>query len=177
MNLLDRVAAVLNEAGMAHALIGAAALAAHGVARSTIDQDLLVVDRACLNPALWKQLQDEGVNVEVRRGDISDPLAGVVRFEAPGERPLDLIVGKHAWQKRAIEKAGLQASHSPGPPVVGLVDLILLKLYAGGPQDAWDIQQLLTVENREDLAVQVEEELTGLPGELANLWKRIAGSG
>ena len=174
MTLLDRVAAVLNGAGTTHALIGAAALAAHGVARSTIDQDLLVVDRACLSPALWKELQDEGVRVEIRRGDISDPLAGVVRFEAPGERPLDLIVGKHAWQKRAIEKAGPRTS---SPPVVGAVDLILLKLYAGGPQDAWDIQQLLASEDHADLAALVEAELESLPRELADLWKRIVGSG
>jgi hypothetical protein len=87
LNLLERVAAVLNGAGMAHALIGAVALAAHGVARSTVDQDLLVVDRACLGPALWKPLEDEGIRVEIRRGDVSDPLAGVVRFEAAGERP------------------------------------------------------------------------------------------
>lgn len=177
MNLLERVAAVLNGAGMAHALIGAVALAAHGVARSTVDQDLLVADRACLSPTLWKPLEAEGIRVEIRRGDVSDPLAGVVRFEAPGERPLDLIVGKHAWQKRAIEKVAPQASSPPGTPVVGLVDLILLKLYAGGPQDAWDIQQLLAVEDRDGLAAEVEAELQTLPPELSNLWKKITSSG
>jgi hypothetical protein len=177
LNLLGRVAAVLNEAGIAHALIGAVALAAHGVARSTVDQDLLVVDTACLNPTLWKDLQGEGISIEIRRGDASDPLAGVVRFEAPGERPLDLVIGKHAWQRKAIEKADAQASSPPGPPVVGLVDLILLKLYAGGPQDAWDVQQLLAVEDRDDLVAQVEAELKALPRELSNLWKRIIDSG
>ena len=48
MTLLDRVAAVLDSQSVPHALIGVAALAAAGVARSTFDVDLLVVDAAVL---------------------------------------------------------------------------------------------------------------------------------
>ena len=44
MTLVDRVSARLQAAGIPHALIGAAALAAAGVARSTFDIDLLTVD-------------------------------------------------------------------------------------------------------------------------------------
>ena len=41
MILLDRVVAVLDDHDVPHALIGAAALAARGIARSTYDIDLL----------------------------------------------------------------------------------------------------------------------------------------
>jgi hypothetical protein len=56
VTLLERVAAVLSEHGLRHALIGAAALAVHGVSRSTLDQDLLVHDRRVLDPDVWAGL-------------------------------------------------------------------------------------------------------------------------
>jgi hypothetical protein len=171
LNLLARVSAVLDEAGVRHAVIGASALAIHGVARSTLDQDLLAVESDCLAPRLWEALRAQGVDVEIRRGDWSDPLAGLVRFAAPGERPVDLVVGKLAWQRRILERARHLVAGTP--PVVLPVDLILLKLYAGGPQDAWDIQQLLLVTDRELLIREVEQGLADLPAGCCELWRRI----
>lgn len=174
MSLLGPVVAVLRGHGISFALVGASALAAHGVLRSTVDQDLLVVDSVCLEPSLWTALRDEGVTVETQKGDLFDPLAGVVRFERMGERPLDLVVGKYTWQREVLERATV----APGAPdtaipLVRAADLILLKLYAGGPQDAWDIQQLLAGENRETLISEVNRELPRLTAESAALWKKI----
>ncbi|HTF34813.1 MAG TPA: hypothetical protein VK714_14090 [Myxococcota bacterium] len=50
-------------------------------------------------------------------------------------------------------------------------DLILLKLYAGGPQDAWDIDQLLDVDP--SVVTDVEATLGSLPEECTLLWRRI----
>jgi hypothetical protein len=102
LTLLDRVSAALASRGIDHAIIGAAALAAHGVARATL----------------------------LRIGDST------------------LRVARAA-------------------------DLILLKLYAGGPQDAWDIDQLLDVDAT--LVAEVEVGLSSLPEECAVLWRRILG--
>lgn len=171
MTLLARIAGILRGADIPHALIGASAMAKHGVVRSTLDQDLLAVEPACLQPKLWSGLQSSGVEAEIRKGDFYDPLLGVVRFSAPGERPVDLVVGKFTWQREIIARATL---HPGGEvPFVRAVDLILLKLYAGGPQDAWDIHQLLAAEDRETLIAQVDQELTPLPDESALLWRKI----
>jgi hypothetical protein len=151
LTLLARVAAVLDSARIPYALIGASALAAHGVSRSTVDQDLLAVDPACFDPRLWDELREAGVHTELNKGDWSDPLAGVVRFETPGERPVDLVVGKPGWQRQVLERAVRLEVGDVTVPVISASDLILLKLYAGGPQDAWDIQQLLLGEDREAL--------------------------
>lgn len=48
-------------------------LAAHGVARATADVDLLTVDPACLDEALWEGVRSAGVAVDVRTGDVSEP--------------------------------------------------------------------------------------------------------
>ena len=153
-------------------MVGALAMAAHGVSRSTRDQDLFVVDSSCLNPLLWTELRSEGIEVEVRKGDLTDPLAGVVRFETAGQRSVDLVVGKFAWQRRALERAKQVHVEGMDLPVVGVVDLILLKLYAGGPQDAWDVEQLLEASHWIS-EVQREIDQIPMPSDSQALWKRI----
>jgi hypothetical protein len=54
-------------------------------------------------------------------------------------------------------------------------DLIALKLYAGGPQDAWDIEQLLQAGHRSRLVAAVETLLPSLPEDARRLWARIVG--
>ena len=51
-SLLSTIAGALEDAGIPYALVGAAALAVHGVSRSTLDQDLLVTERRALDPDL-----------------------------------------------------------------------------------------------------------------------------
>lgn len=101
MTLLGHVTSVLRREGVDFALIGAAALAAHGVSRATVDIDLLVTDPRALD-FVW---DDEHVIVDVRRGDADDPLAGVVRFAHPGERHVDLVVGRLQWQRYIVGRA------------------------------------------------------------------------
>ena len=169
MSLLDEIRWTLDAAGIRHALIGALALSAYGVNRATVDLDLFTTDVSCLAPDLWADLQRRGIAVEVRRGDASDPLAGVVRFQAPGESPIDIVVGKFAWQERVLERAELIG----GTLVVRAADLVLLKLYAGGLQDAWDVQQLLARPFREEVIREVESRLSGLPERCRGLWKKV----
>ena len=169
MSLLDEISSILEAAGIRHALIGALALSAYGVNRATVDLDLFAADASCLRPELWAGLRDRGVSVDIRKGDSTDPLAGVVRFQAPGESPLDVVVGKFPWQTRLLERA----EPIGGTLVVRAADLVLLKLYAGGLQDAWDVQQLLARPLREDLVREVESRLAELPARSGNLWKKI----
>ncbi|HEX6899975.1 MAG TPA: nucleotidyltransferase [Thermoanaerobaculia bacterium] len=177
MSLLARVVAVLEAKGIPFALIGASALTIHGVNRLTLDMDLLVVDPVCLDVQTWLGLAAEGVSVDVRRGDLTDPLAGVVRFEAPSETSVDLVIGKFVWQREILEKSRQALFAGLEIPVLEAVELILLKLYAGGHQDAWDIQQLLTGPDRETLIAGVEQELPRLPKECSNFWRRILDLG
>ena len=78
MNLLDRVAAILDEAGARYAVIGAAALAARGVARSTRDIDLLAFADTCLDAARWAPLAKAGIEVAIARGDAKDQVSADV---------------------------------------------------------------------------------------------------
>ncbi|MGH9203348.1 MAG: hypothetical protein ACRD2A_19140 [Vicinamibacterales bacterium] len=172
MTLDDRVAAILADGGVPHALIGAAALAAAGVARSTLDVDFLTTDARVLEPSFWNALRSAGAHVDIRRGDADDPLAGVMRASMPDERPVDLIVGRYEWQRRAIDRARALPT---GLRVVQPRDVVLLKLYAGGTQDVWDIQQLLDAVDHVALISQVDEDVRDLPPQAFSLWAGIRG--
>lgn len=170
MSLLDEIDRFLSGHEIAHALIGATALAVHGVSRSTMDQDLLVLDRGVLDEAFWAPVA-AGTVVDVRHGDAEDPLAGVVRLQRPGERDVDVVVGRHAWQEAILERA----IHVGDQPlrVVDAADLILLKLYAGGSQDRWDIEQLLALDTGGRIARTVDERAGALPPRMREIWSAL----
>ena len=174
MTLLDEVTAHLERRGISHALIGAAALALHGISRSTLDQDVLVTDPQVLDMGFWKDVVPTGL-VDRRRGDSDDPLAGVVRITRGDERAVDLIVGRSAWQTDVLTRAE-RVLDAGSLRVVRPADLALLKLYAGGSQDRWDIEQLLASDESGRLVAEVEERLPGLPARCAALWSRLRNS-
>lgn len=173
LNLLGRVAELLTARGIPFALIGAAAMAVHGVTRATRDLDLLITVPAVLDHSAWSALTDAGVGVDVRRGSTDDPLAGVVRISSANERGVDVVVGRHAWQAAVVERAADAEIDGQRVPVARAADLILLKLYAGGPQDAWDIVQLLQSGDRDVLVEAVTSLVPALPLDARALWQTV----
>ena len=169
--LLDRVAASLDHAGVPFALIGAGALAVHGISRATLDLDLLATDRRLLDKEFWTLGPD--VNIDIRTGDAADPLAGVVRCRAVGERDVDIVIGKAAWQADLIARAEPVQRGGRSIPAARVDDLVLLKLYAGGSQDRWDIEQLLHRPDRTRVIETVEARLDALPSDARETWRKI----
>lgn len=175
MTLLDDVAETLDGAGIPFALIGAGALAVYGVVRSTFDHDLLTTDPRVLNEAFWRKLRPAGI-VDRRRGEDDDPLAGVVRLTAPGERDVDLMVGRAGWLDGAIARHVKVPLAGRDVAVVTAADLLLLKLFAGGTQDRWDIEQLLAVVPDANVREDVESRLSHLPPYAGALWQRLVSA-
>ena len=170
--LLLRVHETLAAAEIPHALIGAAALAVHGVSRSTFDQDLLVTRTRVLDPHIWSSLIAT-TRIDIRRGDYDDPLAGVVRVSADGDRDVDVVVGKDDWQHEIIEAAVTHDLRAGAIPVASPAGLVLLKLYAGGPQDLWDIEQLRAIGGA-TLDAAVASRVVRLPASAREAWRRLA---
>jgi len=78
------------------------------------------------------------LRVEIRQGDPTDPLTGLVRIAA--EVPHDLILGRGFAMRHAVDTA---APHEAlGCPVATPAALVLLKLEAGGTQDRADVLAL-----------------------------------
>lgn len=177
MSLLAAVSGLLDERHVRYALIGAGALAVHGISRSTLDQDLLVVDPVVFDAALWaalpKATPSGSTRCDIRRGDADDPLLGVVRITADSERDVDVIVGRHPWQRDVLRRSHEVRIDGRSIHVATPADLVLLKLYAGGTQDRWDIEQLLALDAGAAIATQVETSLSALPARCRELWIKL----
>ena len=168
--LLDVIIDELERCRVPFALIGAAALAVHGISRSTLDIDLLVTDRRVLDASLWAGVAGD-IERDIRLGDDTDPLAGVIRFRATGERDVDIVVGRGGWNADVVAHAEIASHRGRDLPTARVEDLILLKLYAGGSQDRWDIEQLLARSDQATVVKAVERSLTRLPVHAQRLWK------
>jgi len=173
VTLLAEVVACLEPVPSPHAMIGATAMAALGASRSTQDLDILTTDRTVLRSSFWTRLGSSGAKVDIRTGDIQDPLVGVVRITREGDRPVDIIVGEAPWQDKVLSDASLRRVADVEVPVVDAVGLILLKIYAGGPQDRWDIEQLLAIaSDRQKLIELIDERVADLPPRCRRIWDR-----
>jgi len=170
MSLLGVTVQHLAAGAVDTAVIGGLALAAHGVARATLDADLLVVERRVLGEAFWKGLTDRA-SLRVVRGDADDPLAGVVHLEGEAEA-VDVIVGRFEWQRAAIDRRMILSVGEEALPVVQRADLVVLKLFAGGPQDQLDVR-LLHAADPDGLSREMEALLSTLPTELQSAWVAI----
>jgi hypothetical protein len=166
----------LSERDIDHALIGAAALSLHGYSRATSDLDLLVTRGDVLRVEFWDPLVAVGWKIELLRGEFDDPLAGSAVLEPPAGAPtIDVVVGKWKWQTESIERADRVAVLDIELPVVRAADLVLLKLDAGGPQDASDVRALLGVTAEPArLRAEVEERLDRLSPAARRAWLEIA---
>lgn len=172
MTLVGQVIALFHRENIPYALIGASALAVHGIPRSTYDIDLLTTSARVLEPSLWEQLSAHDVSVDVRAGDAADPLRGVIRLQRASDRDVDVIVGRHQWQSDLLGRAVPSRVLDEDVAVVLKGDLILLKLYAGGHQDVWDIEQLLADADHGVLA-HVASRISLLPMDCQSRWAEL----
>ena len=174
MTLVDRVVGVLRHESIDHALIGAAAMAVHGVSRSTADIDFLTVDDRVLDAHMWEGLKHETTGMRILKGDFDDPLAGSVRLKAGEAEIVDVVVGRYKWQKEIVDAAEVRAIGAIEVPVARPEGLVLLKLHAGGPKDLWDITSLAeTHEDWTSVRDRVDGAIGRLSAESRRLWKRV----
>jgi len=172
MNAAVRVIAYLDRKGVVCALIGGVALGAHGIARATLDADLLVADGIVLTREFWRGLTGAGLP-EIRRGDADDPLGGVVRFAGDTES-VDVLLGRGLWTSQILARRIRLRVQRRAVPVVDRADLVGLKLFAGGPQDLLDVR--LLVEADPALTRVVESRLGEAPRSVRQRWRRLMRS-
>ena len=173
MDLLSAVARDLESQGIPYAVVGGIALAAHGVARATLDVDVLIVSAQAPGSEMWANVRNASAHADVRRGDLYDPFRAVIRITKPGSAPVDVLVGRATWQRDVVARAKRTSLFGVEVPVVGAADLILLKLFAGGPQDLWDVQQLLATPSRDALVAEVESRVDELPTVCRAQWRKV----
>jgi len=145
-----------------YALIGGFAVSAWGIPRATQDVDFALVLGSADPEGLSRHLDSEFLP-----GDGDDPLRGVFQLKLSIEDqrvPVQLILLPPRWTSIIIDGIVTLSVLGCSVPVISWEGLILLKLYAGGPQDLLDAQHIFAVrkptvneiEKLSKLAVQVD---------------------
>ncbi len=125
--------------GNGSALAGGLAVAAWGEIRATRDVDFVSLRSLS---EVERALQEAGLEIVSRRGNpYSDDLPWVVRGELE-EIPFQVFSPRRGtpFSTVAVSPTG---EGGKTIPVVGIEDLLRLKLEAGGPKDLWDAARLL----------------------------------
>jgi hypothetical protein len=129
----------------AFALIGGFAVSAWGVPRATQDIDFAIAIGSANPHALAAFL---GSRFEP--GEPDDPLKGVLHSSiqvGSDSVPLQLILFPSSLTEITFRRVETLSVMDQTVPVVFWQVLVLLKLYAGGPQDKLDAHQILQVRN------------------------------
>ena len=157
-----------------YALIGGFAVSAWGVPRATNDLDFALALGSSGPSILAKQLK-----AEFRPADPNDPLRGVFRCSVLVEDntiPVQLILLPPKWENLVFQEIVSIEIFDLTVPVVNWQPLLLLKLYAGGPQDLLDAQQILSVRQPNPIELQEisrDAEQVGLLREFKSLADRL----
>jgi hypothetical protein len=140
-------------ASIQFALIGGLAVAAWGVIRATQDIDVLANSdpTPLVNTRLRNELKDfldrNGCQTEWRVGDADDPIPLLLRVNLPqifGDIGADILWAHKHWQQEALQRSVAIEVLNRRVNILHPEDLILMKLDAGGPQDLFDVEQMLS---------------------------------
>jgi hypothetical protein len=146
--VLARVAAALDGSGFVWVIIGAQALAAHGVARSTADVDLIVGAGRDQGGRVHEALARAGFRLLIAEEDRDAFVAetAVLPYSVPGSPwSVDAILGQSTLDALFLERATPRPVGGVFVPVLSLAHLIVSKVLAGRPKDDEDLRRLSMV--------------------------------
>lgn len=147
-----------------YALIGGFAVAAWGVPRATQDIDFAVAIGSKDPHALAAS-----IGGRYDSGGVDDPLKGVIRATvtvASGSVPVQLVFLPDAFTNAVFQRVETLSISNHRVPVVKWDILLLLKLYAGGPQDMLDARQILKIRQPSTVDLQAVGIFAGRLGVL-----------
>lgn len=155
--LLDAVD-VLKRQNINYAVIGALAASVHGAVRASMDADAVLSMAVQQIKSLEAAFQSAGFNVQLNRGDVSDPIAAVLQLKDQYENRVDLLIGLRGMEPETFSRSIDIPFHGEGLKVVGREDFIAMKVFAGSPQDLIDARRALTA-HRETLDMPLLQRL------------------
>lgn len=155
---LAELLAAIEEAKLAHALMGGYAVVTWGVPRATYDVDVLVESSAerlarCFAACERRGFEVDEIYKKGWRDHVRDmPLVKVRLYRDGRSVTSDLFVVTTPLQDASFARRCEVRVPSLGKsvPVVSPADLILFKLLAGRPKDRIDVQNVLTVQGVPD---------------------------
>jgi hypothetical protein len=139
--LLD-VVALLQRERVPYAVIGAVAAAVHGAVRASLDADAVLSLSAASARGLEMTFAATGLQAKLRLGDAEDPIPGLLALSDEFGNRVDLLLGLRGLEPAAFARAIEVPFQGQSLRFIGREDFVAMKLFAGGPLDIADAQQV-----------------------------------
>lgn len=140
--LLDVVDVLLAQK-VAYAIVGALAASIHGAVRASMDADAILSLGMQQVAGLEKAFKSAGFATVLTRGDLEDPIAGMLRLSDSYKNQVDLLIGLRGMDSKAFERAVEVPFKGTTLKFVGREDFIAMKVFAGGPLDLVDASRAI----------------------------------
>lgn len=140
--LLD-IIQILTGAGTDYAVIGALAAAVHGAVRASMDADVVLCAGIRAAARLEQAFRDAGLRTLLTRGDVEDPIPGLLRLEDTYDNRVDLLIGLRGLEPDAFSRAIEIPFQGMNVRFIGREDFIAMKVFAGGPLDLVDARRAI----------------------------------
>ncbi len=145
--LLLQVVKILNHLKIPYALIGAFATSFYGVVRASLDVDAVIsIDQASQKlEQLFSALDQISLKYEYRKGDFLDPIKGVINVKDRTGNRVDLLTGIRRMPMGVFKESVTTTFKKQKIKIIGVEDLVAMKVYAGSHKDIQDVIGILQV--------------------------------
>ncbi|MGO9992008.1 MAG: hypothetical protein ACLPTF_05790 [Steroidobacteraceae bacterium] len=141
--LLD-VVDLLAKENVKYAVIGALAASVHGAVRASMDADVVLSIGMREAEHLEHAFRAAGFRTELTRGDLEDPIPGLLRLHDPHDNRVDLLVGLRGMESHAFLRLVEVPFQGQALKFIGREDFIAMKVFAGGPMDLIDAARAIS---------------------------------
>jgi len=141
--LLD-VVDLLTLQNIPYAVVGALAASVHGAVRASMDTDLLLFAGMQKAENLRRDFDRAGFLTELTRGDLDDPIPGLLRLRDAHDNQVDLLLGLRGMDPAALSRVIAVPFQGASLAFIGREDFIAMKVFAGGPLDLVDATRAIT---------------------------------
>jgi hypothetical protein len=141
--LLD-VVELLAGRNVEYAVIGALAASIHGAVRASMDADAVLSIGMDGAHDLTRAFEAAGFVAVLTRGDIDDPIPGLLRLNDLYENRVDLLLGLRGLEPQAFSRAVDVSFQGRTLKFIGREDFIAMKVFAGGPMDLIDASRAIS---------------------------------
>ena len=175
--LLLNIIKFLDKLKIPYAIVGAFAASFYGWVRASLDCDAVIsiARREEKLDQLLSSLRNEGLRVELRRGDRTDPIKGVINIEDKFRNRVDLLMGIRGMKKDIYGRVITASFMKRSIKIVSVEDFIAMKIYAGSGKDIQDVLGVLKVyRKRINLPLLKEATLQYGKQEFAKLKKMLS---
>ncbi len=129
-----------------YAVVGAMAAAVYGVVRASLDADAVVAMQVREADGLRQAFIDSGYEVDLRVGDVDDPIPALLEVRDRHSNRVDLLIGLRGLDPQAMNRTRQVELAGSTLEIVGREDFVAMKAFAGGPVDLADARAVLDLD-------------------------------